>query len=54
MKIVKYRAGNTEWRWAVKVTMEYGPLNKASSETGEICNPGILARVPGKDGSLSQ
>lgn len=36
-----------------KVIVETQPLNKASSEAREICNPGIWAGIPGRDGQLT-
>ena len=36
-----------------KAIVETQPLNKASSETSEICNPGIWAGIPGRDGQLT-
>lgn len=35
-----------------KAIVKTQPLNKASSEIREICNPGILAGIPGRDGHL--
>lgn len=36
-----------------KAIVETQPPNKASSEIREMCNPGILAGIPGRDGHLT-
>lgn len=53
-KTVKFPSEKTEWSEMAKAHEEGStPLNKASSETGELCSPGVLAGIPGRDGHLT-